>query len=214
MPAYNDATRAYITELFALQDDALRHIYNAPTDHDLPNISITPEEGHFLQLLVRLSGARKAVEIGALGGYSGTWIARGLADGGRLISLEKSARHAEIVRANFALAGVADRTEVRVGDARQLLGALGSEGPFDFVFADADKDSAVAYFDWAVENLRVGGVFTSHNALAHGGVAETDNNADNVVNMRALNARAAAEPRVHASIYPAGDGMLVAVRLA
>ncbi|MGH2544168.1 MAG: O-methyltransferase, partial [Ardenticatenaceae bacterium] len=121
MTIYNDAISQYITDLFAVEDAALRRIREETEHKGLPAIHIKPEEGRFLQCLARAGGAMKALEIGTLGGYSGTWIARGLAPGGRLITLEKEPRHAAVAQEHFDVAGVADRVEVLVGDAHELL---------------------------------------------------------------------------------------------
>jgi len=140
MTIYNDALSAYITDLFAAEDDILQQIRANIEAAGLPMITIRPEEGRFLQLLVRLTGGRHVLEIGALGGYSGTWLARGLAPGGRLWTLEKSGKHAEVARANFALAGVSEQVEVVEGDAHQVLPKMADYAPFDLVFIDAEKE--------------------------------------------------------------------------
>ncbi len=211
MTTYDDRHAAYITALFAAHDPALAAIYAAIPKRGLPAITIRPEEGRFLQFLARACAARRAVEIGTLGGYSGAWIARGLAPDGRLITLEKEPRHAEVAREHFALAGVADRVDVRVGDAHTLLPALAAEGPFDFCFIDAEKDGYPAYLDWALANLRPGGVVAAHNAFRHGAVVAGDRGEAATEVMRAFNRRCAAEPRLVSTIFPAGDGMVVGV---
>lgn len=214
MTVYNDQTSQYITELFAAPDAALQEIYEATPQKGLPAISVRPEEGRFLQLLVCLSGGQRALEIGTLGGFSGTWIARGLAPGGKLITLEKEPRHAEVAREHFALTGVSELVEIRTGDAHQLLKELAGTGPFDFVFIDAEKPGYPAYFAWAVENVRLGGVIAAHNAFRKGSV--TGNAPDDEFSelTRAFNRQVAADPRVISTIFPAGDGTLIAVRTA
>ncbi len=212
MTVYNDATGEYIEGLFGVEDEVLRRIRKETPEKGLPAISIKPEEGRFLQLLVRACGTVKALEIGTLGGYSGSWIARGLAPGGRLITLEKEAAHAAVAQTHFEAAGVADRVEIIVGDAHALLPSLAGEAPFDFVFIDAEKSGYGAYFDWALEQTRVGGVIAAHNALAGGRVVETEAG-EEPPEMRAFNQRVAGEPRVLSTIYPAGDGTLLAVKL-
>jgi caffeoyl-CoA O-methyltransferase len=204
----------YISELFARQDPALVRAWEDSPRRGLPAISIQPEEGRSLQLLVRTCGTKLALEIGTLGGYSGIWIARGLAAGGKLITVERKALHAEVAREHFALAGVADRVDLRLGDAQTWLPRLRAEGPFDFVFIDADKTGYPAYFAWALENTRLGGVIAAHNALRGGKVAETGEHDENTRIIRALNRQAADDPRLISTIYPAGDGMLVAVKIA
>jgi caffeoyl-CoA O-methyltransferase len=214
MTTYNDRLNRYISELFAGEDEALRLAREESSRKGLPAISVNPEEGRFLQLLVRACGVRKAVEIGTLGGYSGIWIARGLAPGGKLITLEKDTYHAQVAREHFEAGGVEDLAEVRVGNAHQLLAGLAREGPFDFIFIDAEKEGYNAYFDWAIENIRVNGVIAAHNAFRGGSIV--GDRADDAYSeiMRTFNQRVAADPRVISTIYPAGDGTLLAVRVS
>ncbi|HUV93032.1 MAG TPA: O-methyltransferase [Anaerolineales bacterium] len=209
-----DQVSRYITGLFAVHDLSLQEARESSPKKGLPAISIQPEEGRFLQFLVRANNTKKALEIGTLGGYSGIWIARGLPPGGKLITLEFDSHHAQIAREHFEAAGVADLIEVRVGDAHSVLQDLSDEDPFDFVFIDADKSGYETYYEWAVENVPVGGVITAHNTLRGGKVAD-DNEVDKkTCVMRSFNSRVAKDPRVISTIYPAGDGTLVAVRIA
>src|SRR5512135_1130539 len=124
MTVYNDEMSQYISQLFVQQDEGLKQALENSPKLGLPAISVKPEEGRFLQFLVRACGAMKVVEIGTLGGYSGIWIGRGLPAGGKLISLEKEPRHAEIALQHIRNAGLQDKVEVRVGDAHQQLQRL------------------------------------------------------------------------------------------
>lgn len=213
MLIYNDPLSQYITQHFAREDPPLRRAREQSPERGLPAISIQPEEGRFLQVLVAACQARKAVEIGTLGGYSGTWIARGLVSGGKLYTLEKSEKHADVAREHFEGAGVADRVEIVIGDAHQSLKKITSLGPFDFVFIDAEKSGYHAYYDWAIANVRVGGLITAHNMFRNGNVLNPGTDED-VATIDTLNRRVAYDPRVVSTIYPAGDGTLVAVRVA
>jgi caffeoyl-CoA O-methyltransferase len=214
MATYNDRLSHYIVGLYAGEDEALRMAREESPKKGLPAISVNPEEGRFLQFLVRACGVQKAVEIGTLGGYSGIWIARGLAPGGKLITLEKDPAHAQVAREHFMTGDVANLVEVRVGNAHHLLADLAGEGPFDFVFIDAEKEGYQAYFDWAMENIRMNGVIAAHNAFRGGSVA--NDRADDTYSeiMRKFNQRVAADPRVISTIFPAGDGTLLAVKKA
>ena len=214
MTTYNDNLSQYITGLFAEQDEALQYTWEDTTRKGLPAISVRPEEGRFLQFLVRVSRTKKAVEIGTLGGYSGIWIARGLLPGGKLVTLEKEPHHADIARDHFKRAGVTEQVEIRVGDAHQTLQALASQGPFDFIFIDAEKPGYQDYFEWALEHTPVGGVIAAHNAFRAGSVTEPGEADESTQSMRAFNQRVAREPRVISTIYPAGDGTLIAVKIA
>jgi caffeoyl-CoA O-methyltransferase len=214
MTVYNDQVSQYITQLFVSQDSALVRALEDTPKKGLPAINVKPEEGRFLQFLARAIGARKALEIGTLGGYSGIWIARGLVPGGRLISLEKEHRHAEVARGHFDAAGLDGRVEIRVGNAHQLLQGLTAEGPFDFIFIDAEKDGYPAYLDWALENTRLGGIIAAHNAFRQGSVVGQRDDDQNTALMRAFNQRFAREPRLLSTIFPAGDGTLIGVKIA
>ncbi len=214
MTAYDDALSGYIAATFAVEDDALHGAREAAVRAGLPAISIKPEEGRFLELIARACGARRAVEIGTLGGYSGIWIARGLALGGRLITLDASAAHAAVAREAFARAGLADRVEVIVGDAHRTLDEIAPRGPFDFCFIDAEKTGYGAYLDWALANVRVGGAIAAHNAFRGGDLLDERVRDADTEAVRAVAARFASEPRLCATIFPAGDGTLVGIVVA
>lgn len=212
MTTYNDELSQYITDFFAPEDEILRKVWESNRDKGLPAINIKSEEGRFLQLLARASGAKKAVEVGTLGGYSGIWIARGLLPGGKLITLERERHRAQIAREHFAMAGLNDEVEVRVGNAHDLLSALEDEGPFDFVFIDADKTGYESYFKWGIENVRNGGIICAHNAFRGGSVLANSGNDEDTAAMQAFNRRVATDRRVISTIFPAGDGIVVAVK--
>lgn len=212
MPTYNQALSDYVTQTFAAEDETLKRIRLEIPKQGLPEIMISPEEAAFLHFLVAATGAKQVVEVGTLGGYSGIWIARALPSDGRLITLEVDEKHARVARENFEKAGVADKVEVRVGDAHQMLPELETQGPFDFVFIDANKDGYPAYLEWSLSNLDVGGVVAAHNAFAFGGKIINEDPSDKSVEiMRRFNQQLAQDPRLVATIFPAGDGMAVAV---
>jgi caffeoyl-CoA O-methyltransferase len=213
MTTYNDQISQYISSLFAGEDSALQRAREESPKLGLPAISIKPEEGLFLQFLACASGAKKAVEIGTLGGYSGIWIARGLHPGGVLYTLDKETRHAEVARAHFAAAGVSDVIEVLVGDAHSLLLELSDQGPFDFVFIDAEKPGYPAYFDWAIVHTRQGGIIAAHNAFRMGTVTDLGQDDAHSELMRQFNQQVASDERLISTIYPAGDGTLIAVKV-
>ena len=214
MTIYNDQISQYIGSLFAAEDEPLRKAREDSPKRGLPGISIKPEEGRFLQFLVRACGVQKAVEIGTLGGYSGTWIARGLVPGGKLYTLEVESKHAEVAREHYAQAGVDESIEILIGDAHHSLREIKKLGPFDFVFIDADKPSNPVYFDWAIENIRLGGIIATHNAFRKGTVVGAGEDDDHSELMRQFNQQVADEERLISTIYPAGDGTLISVKNA
>lgn len=186
-----------ITQLFAPEDAGLRNALEAASKAGLPPIQISPIEGKLLQLLAIATNAKRILEIGSLAGYSGIWLARALPAGGRLIALEISPKHAEVIRGSFAKAGVADRTEVRVGSALDLLPQLVGEAPFDLVFIDADKAPYPQYLDWAIRLSRPGSIIVADNCVRHGqGLHETANMDSGTTGIVEYNKRASSDPRL------------------
>ena len=155
----------HITQLFAEEDEGLRFALTNAKAAGLPEIQISSIQGKFLQLLATICNAHKILEIGSLAGYSGIWLARALPAGGRLLTLEIDAKHAEVVRNSFAHAGVEGRTEVRVGKALDILPTLTSEAPFDLVFIDADKPPYPQYLEWALRLTRPGSIIVADNTI-------------------------------------------------
>ena len=134
----------------------------------LPPIEVSPQSAHLLGLLVRMSGAKRVLEIGTLGGYSTTCLARAVGGDGTVVTLEYEPRHAEIAAANLARAGVADRVQIVVGAALDTLPTL--RGEFDFVFIDADKENNSAYVQWAIDFAHPGTVIVVDNIIRTGRV--------------------------------------------
>jgi len=200
----------YVTDLFAREDDVLAWVKEETKRHDMPAINLRSFEGRLLQILLYALGARKVVELGTLAGYSGVWIARALPPGGKLYTLEKSSKHAEVARATFERAGVTDRVELLEGAAQDWLPKLAAKGPFDFVFIDADKGGYKSYLAWAVENLRPGGMVAAHNAFRGGGVLTPENDDDRMI--QSFNAALAADSRLESTILAIGDGMAVGIK--
>jgi predicted O-methyltransferase YrrM len=212
MTIYNDALSSFITQTFSPEDNSLVHIREQIEARGLPDITVRPEEGRFLQVLVAACRARLALEIGTLGGYSGTWIARGLPDGGRLITLEVDPKRAEIASEHFRLAGVDDRVEIRIGDAHSLLPELSDEGPFDFVFIDADKGNYDNYYEACLPMVRRGGIIAVDNTLWSGWVADSARQDDDTLALRAFNDKLHRDERVALSLLSLGDGVTLALK--
>ncbi|MGA8668638.1 MAG: O-methyltransferase [Terracidiphilus sp.] len=169
---------------------------------DLPAIDVTPLQGKFLELLVRISGARRVLEMGTLGGYSTLWLARALPQNGQVITLELEPRHAEIARANLRNAGMLNRVDLRVGRARDLLQALvaGHAAPFDLIFIDADKASYPEYLEWSLKLSRPGTVIVADNVVRDGKVIDPDNSDPNIQGVRRFTDLVAAEPRLSSTV--------------
>ncbi len=140
----------------------------------LPQIDVSPPHGKLLHLLARIAGAAKALEIGALGGYSAIWIARALPPDGRLVTLEADETHASVARENLARAGLSEKVEIRVGPALDNLPKIEAEGlgPFDFVFIDADKSNNANYLAWTLRLSRPGTVILVDNVVREGAIVD------------------------------------------
>lgn len=209
-----DKLDQYARDLFAPEDDLLRRLQAESQQAGMPAISVSPDEGRMLQFLLKSVGARRVVELGTLAGYSGIWMARALPADGRLITLDNNPDHAAFARRMFDAAGLSDRVEVRLGKALDSLKKLSAEAPIDAMFIDADKDSYPAYLDWAIENVRSGGLIMAHNAFFGGSVVGAEQrDARLVEGLRVFNQRLASDPRLFGTIIPIGDGLAAAVRL-
>ncbi|HLY31425.1 MAG TPA: O-methyltransferase [Ktedonobacterales bacterium] len=207
-----EQARAFIDQrlidLFAPEDEALRAAREATQANDMPAIEISPLQGRLLQVLARLCNARSILEIGALAGYSGIWLARALPADGRFISLEVSEKHAQVARASLARAGIAAHTEVRVGPGAELLPALVAEAPFDLIFIDADKPGYLTYLDWALKLARPGSVIVADNCIRSGPpLAENYAAGDDTVRtVGEYDRRVASDPRLLSVALPIDEG--------
>jgi predicted O-methyltransferase YrrM len=201
----------YVQSLYVEEDPALERVLQEIRRRGMPEISVSPPVGRLLTLLVRFGRVRDALEIGALGGYSAVCIARGLAEGGRLISLERDPAFADTARRNLAAAGCGDRVDVRVGEALDSLEQLEREGArFDFVLIDADKGNYPHYLEWAVRLSRPGALIVADNTLLQGRVADPDYDSPSASAMRRFNELIARDPRLESTMLPAFDGLAFA----
>ena len=193
---------AYVEGLFAPPDPVLDGVLRRSHEAGLPEIHVSPSSGKLLQLLVGISRARRILEIGTLGGYSTIHLARALPEDGCLISLELDERHAEVARGNIARAGLAEKVEVRVGDARRLLAAMADEPvePFDLAFIDADKGGYPEYLEWAIRLSRPGSVILADNTIRSGAVLDPKDDLARATSE--FNEGLARDPRLEATILP------------
>ncbi len=192
----------YINDLLVPPDPALEAALHASAEAGLPAIQVAPNQGKLLSILAQSIRARSILEIGTLGGYSTIWLARALAPGGTLITLEADPKHADVARANLDRAGLSRVVQVRVGRALDTLPRLVAEkrDPFDLVFIDADKPSTAAYFEWALKLTRPGSLIITDNVVRNGAVADAASTDESVQGIRRFNAALAAERRVTATI--------------
>lgn len=165
-----------LEELLIRPEENLSAALESNRADGLPSIDVSPLFGKFLGMLIGISGARRILEVGTLGGYSTTWMARALPEDGRVITLELDPHHAQVAQANLARTGVLNRVEVHVGPAAESLHKLREEGvdPFDFIFLDADKRSMPLYLDWSLKLARKGTIIVADNVVRDGRILDAD----------------------------------------
>ena len=208
----------YFTELLVGQDPALEAALADSEAAGLPAIHVAPNQGKLLMLFARMIGARRIRESGTLGGYSSIWLARALPEGGKLLTLEFEARHAEVARRNIARAGLSDRVEIHLGPAIETLRRLVAERQalFDLVFIDADKENNPHYLALALALTRCGSLIIADNVVRNGTVLQQASRDPDVQGIRRFTELVAAEPRLSATaIQTVGakgyDGLAIAL---
>lgn len=162
----------YLADLLVGRDPSLEHTLEAQREAGLPAIEVAPVAGKLLNLLARIGGARRVLEIGTLGGYSTIWLARAVGDGGEVVSIEAESVNAAVARASIDAAGVGDRVDIRIGRGADVLPTL--DGGFDLVFIDADKESNTIYLDWAARLGHPGTVIVLDNIGREGEIVRDD----------------------------------------
>jgi caffeoyl-CoA O-methyltransferase len=213
-----EAVDQYISQLLTPNDAALLATEQSIVENGIPQISVSPNQGKFLQVLAQLCQAEKILELGTLAGYSTIWMARALPEGGKLVSLEVSPLHASVARKNIDRAGLSAKVDVRVGKAIELLPELhgSGEGPFDMIFIDADKPPYAEYFQWALRLSRPGTLVVVDNVIREGRVLDPGDDDERVRGVRRFNQLLAQTKEVSATILQMVgakeyDGMAVAV---
>ena len=213
----DDRTYRYLLEHSLREAPALAALRAETASHPQANMQIAPEQGQFMQMLVRLMGARRTVEVGVFTGYSSLAVALALPDDGHVLACDISEEYAAIARRHWQRAGVAHKIELVVAPALATLDARlagGESGSYDFAFIDADKTGYHAYYERLLRLVRPGGLIAVDNTLWNGAVADpADRDADTLA-IRAFNDRLLADPRIDLSLVPIGDGLTLAQRRA
>jgi len=196
------AVDQYFSERLLPSDPVLESALESSVTAGLPAISVSPNQGKFLQMLAQIVRARSILEIGTLGGYSTIWLARGLRAKGHLITLEVDPKHAEVAQRNISRAGLQDVVEVRLGSALETLPQLSAErrGPFDLIFIDADKENIPAYFEWALKLSRPGTLIVVDNVVRDGAVMDPDSDDPRVQGVRRFIEQLGAESRASGTV--------------
>ena len=194
----------YIEHLFIPADEIFEQALRDAEAAGLPPIQVSPDEGKLLYLLAKLSGARRILEIGLLGGYSTLWLARALSHDGKIVTLEIEELHAQVARGNFERAGILSRIEIRLGPALKTLEELArcGEPPFDLVFIDADKESYPAYLDWSLRLTHPGSLILADNVIRDGKVLHDHPTDPMVKAVQQFNRLLAANSNLEAIILP------------
>ena len=203
-----DAIETYVDAHLATRDAPLAAVEAQGAREKWPIVG--PAEGTLLHVLTRLVNAKRALELGTAIGYSTTWIARGLAAGGELLTVERDPDTAKLAAENLQRTGVADRVRILVGDAREIVKDL--EGPFDLIFNDIDKEGYPVVLPRCADLLRVGGVLVTDNVLWSGSVADRRSKDASTAAIRTYNDRLAADARFLSLIVPLRDGVSVALK--
>jgi predicted O-methyltransferase YrrM len=202
----------YAVEHGARQDDLLRRLAEQ-TENELADIAIMQigaDQGALMTMLMRLTGARRALELGTFTGYSAICIARGLPEDGELVTCDLSDEWTSIARRYWEEAGVADRIDLRLGPALETIRGLPSDEPFDFAFIDADKSEYPDYYEECLRLLRPGGLVMLDNVFRDGKVLDAEDDDPRTRATREVNERAAADQRVDVVMLPVADGITLA----
>lgn len=192
----------YIERLFVPRDLAFEYALRDAQKAGLPGIHVSRNEGKLLYVLAKLSGAKRVLEIGLLGGYSTMWLARAIGPQGRLVTLEVDENCVNVARKNLERAGLLSRVDIRHGDARATLEKMVSAGeqPFDLVFIDADKPGYPAYLDYTMQLTRPGSVILADNVIRDGKVARSAEGDPQVLGIQEFNRKLAVHPKLEAIV--------------
>jgi caffeoyl-CoA O-methyltransferase len=208
----------YISDLFIPPDESLIAAEQSHQLEKLPSINVSPNLGKLLHLFVKLTKAKKILEVGTLAGYSTIWMAKALPEAGSLISLEIDPHHAEVAKKNIERAGLTSKVDIRVGKAIDLLPLLVRDkaGPFDMIFIDADKPPYTEYFEWALKLSRPGTLIIADNVIRDGKVLDQSHEDPMVKGAQRFNKALASNRNVCATILQTigikeYDGMAIAI---
>ena len=209
----DDRAYEYLLAHSLREDPALAALRAETASHPKVNMQIAPEQGQFMQMLVRLSGAKRAIEVGVFTGYSSLAVMLAMPRDARLLALDVSEEYTSIARRHWQAAGVADRIELVIAPAQDTLDSrirAGEAGQYDFAFIDADKTGYLAYYERLLTLVRPGGLITVDNTLWNGEVANPGNREADTVALRAFNDALHRDPRIDLALLPVGDGLTLA----
>ncbi len=208
----DDALYDYVLAYSLREHPAQTALREATAAHPQARMQISPEQGQFMALLVKLMGARRAIEIGVFTGYSALTVALALPEDGHILACDISDEYTRVGRPYWIAAGVAHKIDLRLAPALETLDAAlaaGAAGQYDFAFIDADKTGYDAYYERCLQLLRPGGLIAIDNVLWGGSVARQAEDADTAA-LQALNGKLHRDERIDLSLLPVGDGLTLA----
>ncbi|MBZ5724089.1 MAG: class I SAM-dependent methyltransferase [Acidobacteriia bacterium] len=211
-----DELAAYMRQVTLREPEALRRLREDTEEHPHASMQTSPEQGQFLHLLARLVAARRTLEVGVFMGYSSTWVALALPEGGRVVACDLSDEYTSRARRTWREAGVETKIDLRLAPALETLDALiagGQAGTFDLAFIDADKRNYENYYERALVLLRRGGLIAADNVLWNGSVVDPQDHDPDTEAIRAFSRKLHEDERVAVSLVPLGDGLALACKL-
>lgn len=214
--AISDEMADYIRSVSLREPEALQRQRLDTDDHPQASMQISPEQGQFLQLMARIVGARRTLEVGVFMGYSSAWVALALPADGRIIACDVNAEYTARARRTWAEAGVSEKIDLRLRPAVETLDELiaeGQAGSFDLAFIDADKANYWNYYERALQLVRAGGLIIIDNVLWHGSVIDAADQSRDTEAIREFNRKIHADTRVAISLVTLGDGLMLACKL-
>ncbi len=212
----NDKLYAYMQDIALREHPVMRDLRAVTAKHPMSMMQISPEQAQFMQMLVKLLGAKKCIEVGTFTGYSAMAVALALPPRGKIVACDISDEYTSIGRPYWDQAGVAKKIDLRIGPAKKTLDGLlraGGGGSYDFAFIDADKPGYPDYYTRCLKLLKTGGLIAVDNVFMGGGVADKRKRSENVLAMRAFNEKLKSDKRVDLSLIPIGDGLTLARKL-
>jgi caffeoyl-CoA O-methyltransferase len=207
-----DQIQQYIDQITLREPDVMRELREETSKQPHAGMQTGADQVQFLQLLVRLAGARRCIEVGVFTGYSALGVALALPDDGRIVACDVSEEYTAIARRYWERAGVAHKIDLRLAPARQTLDSLiaaGQVGQYDFAYVDADKTGYDAYYERCLRLLRVNGLIAIDNVLWSGEVVKQSTQDPDTLALRGLNEKIGKDERVDATLLPLGDGLMV-----
>jgi len=208
----------YISQMLAPEDEVLQETIKSLDTAEMPQISVTANQGKFLQVIALMCNAKRVLELGTLAGYSTIWLARSLPEDGKIVTIEFDPRHANVAKQNIKNAGLLDKVDIRVGKAMDIMLEIkeAKEEPFDLIFIDADKPPYAEYFEMALSLSHPGTVIICDNVIREGKVLDENSTDDRVIGVQRFNKLLASNKNVTATILQTVgvkeyDGMAIAV---